>query len=81
MTKRFFYGRGDIIRLINVHTNESEKWGKYVVAVFEEKGSHGTIEMNRFFTPEEWILAERELMEMQIPGVEVDLFDTEDKGD
>ena len=51
-----------------------------MLAVLEEKGPgpNGRIEMNRIYSPSEWVLAERELMEMGLPGVEQDLFDTEE---
>ena len=50
---RFFYGKGDIIRLKSVHSLDSEKYGKLIVAVFEEKGPKGNIEMNRIYSPKE----------------------------
>ena len=77
--KRFFYDRGDIIRLKSVHSLDSQKFGKLIVAVFEEKGPKGNIEMNRIYSPQEWIQAERELMELHVPGVEVNLFQDEEK--
>ena len=81
MSKRFFYDRGDMIRLLDVHTINVKGMGKRVVAIFEEKGPgpNGRIEMNRIYSPSEWVLAERELMEMGLPGVEEDLFDTEEE--
>ena len=72
---RFFYGKGDIIRLKSVHSLDSEKYGKLIVAVFEEKGPKGNIEMNRIYNPKEWIQVERELLELHVPGVKPNLFD------
>ena len=77
--KRFFYDRGDIIRLKSIHSLDSQKFGKLIVAVFEEKGPKGNIEMNRIYSPQEWIQAERELIELHVPGVEVNLFQDEEK--
>lgn len=77
--RRFFYDNEKIIRVVSIRLLDVPKWGKRVMVTFLKDfgDGDGPMEITTGYTQDEWVYAERELMEMHVPGVETDLFATE----
>ena len=75
LQKRFFYPGERILKVVSIRTLSTPTYGKFVMVKFIKDFGDGPMEITQGFHPDEWVLAERELMEMQVPGVEVNLFE------